>query len=116
VIHDKAKVVAHLRGLADGSVEPEDRVFGGLCWELFMQFRGCADAWIYLVGGLAEDWEDFSGNKRFPVPSPDIRFSAYDAYQLGFKRWADDEYGASRRRLCAHLADKIEAMERELDV
>jgi len=72
VIHDKAKVVAHLRGLADGSVEPQDREYG-ICYELWNEFGPHnndpfeCDAWETIIGLLSKDWPEYSGNPHMPV-------------------------------------------------
>jgi hypothetical protein len=116
VIHDKAKVVAHLRGLSDGSVEPTD-IGHGICMELSEAFFDTdmrEGEWSYALAPLFDDWPEFTGWSMFPVPDSDngdpcLIYRAVENVWIG-------EYGASRRRLCAHLADKIEAMEGELDV
>lgn len=72
-----------------------------------------------LVGQLAEDWEHFSGDRRFPVPS-DIEFSREMLLRGGYssaanKRYMMDsltglysgKYGEMRRKLAGYLVGRL---------
>ena len=99
------KVVDLLESWEDGQVLPMNDLYG-ICSNLFL--RDVTTRWEGLVAVAAESWPEFSGDKYYPVPHPDLLpESAYTAI-LEVPKWTG-EYGAARRRLCQHIADWIRA-------
>ena len=98
----KQNTIEHLRGLADGTITPISTE-EGLCFELEeVQYVSSL-----FVKHSAYLWDEFSGEKSFPVPhSKHLPVRAYfDTNDI----W-EGEYGASRKRLCLFLADVLEKM------
>lgn len=91
----------HLIGLSNGYIQPIEK-YCGVCMELNWAVGIRARR---VIMSLAIDWSEYSGNKHYPVPTL-YDFSAEVAYD---KRalWDNDEYGDSRRRLCAYLAERL---------
>lgn len=98
------ELIEQLRGLADGSITPADRSIG-ICNTLDLHDH---IHWS-ILDRLFAAWPEFSGCTTAPVPSPDGRLTALGTYCETPDKWADDEYGNARRRLCAYLADRLEA-------
>ena len=99
------KVIDLLESWADDQIPPMD-YFCGICYNLFLHdvtARG-----EDLVAKAAESWPEFSGNKRYPVPHPDLLPEAAYTAKWEVPKWTG-EYGAARRRLCQHIANWIRA-------
>lgn len=95
-------LIAHLRGLADGSIKPNNPSLG-LCQNIAFYFPACMVDVIYHF----ISWDKFSGDPALPVPHPTML--PVVAYCNLLNLWGDDEYGDNRRDLCRHCADCIEA-------
>lgn len=102
-IPNKAEVIAHLRGLADGSLVPIPSE--GICWNLAKVFN-TNFASLY---DLMEGWPEHSGSRCYPIKhttkGPD---SAFYSQQESRELWTGEQ-GSARRRLCVYIADKLES-------
>lgn len=93
-----------LQLVADGGFPKDWSKYCGLCTNIARH----AHCNITYVGRLAEDWEHFSGDHRFPVPSDiegfssqaDKRYQTCDSFYSG-------EYGEMRRKLAGYLAGRL---------
>ena len=127
------EVIDHLRGLADGSIEPADPT-EGICTELYTVLEdGMGDSYcrkVSMYGG----WEFWSKSVPYPVPHKNFSDScdAFDRtlnlWDREYLRWvlegdgrteamilmegckADRDYGVLRLDLCDYLADYLEEM------
>ena len=101
---DKKDLIKHLRGLASGEVQPNDRGLG-ICEEIIK-----ANADIRGFVQAVKFWPEFSGDILFPIPSAEVGMSSGDAFFFRFDLWSDDcPEAPARRRLCAWYADYLEA-------
>ena len=108
------EVVDHLRGLADGSIEPDFAVFG-VCYEL-KHFMGSSimrnlNNRIFMYEG----WEFWSNHDTYPVPHETL--TAYRAFNCIGNLWIEDSnidadvdvrYIELRLDLCDYMADYLE--------
>ena len=94
-----------LQLVADGGFPKDWNKYCGLCTNI-ARHAHCNIPYVeHVVGRLAEDWEHFSGDHRFPVPS-DIE---------GFSSQADKRYqtcdsfysGEMRRKLAGYLVGRL---------
>jgi hypothetical protein len=94
-------LVAHLRALGKGEIQPLDK-HQGICFEVLVRFGPERQR----IKALFSSWPKFSGCQKWPVPHPecDAVFAAVSSNNL----WADDDYGNNRRELCLWLADQLE--------
>ena len=106
------QLVEHLHKLGKGEILPYYVEFG-LCAEL--KYIGSPFTEGSYIKSHISYWEEYSGNRNFPVAHPDIA-EPEKAYQEIGNLWqpnedstlADREYIASRLRLCLWLAKEIE--------
>ncbi len=97
------KTIAHLRCLADGTIEPINENYG-ICSEIY-NLRGSQVIYREIVD-LMKIHPDFSGVGIFPIPCPNE--NPKDAF-LYDKKWdINTVYGRTRREWCAWLADVLE--------
>ena len=102
------KLIAHLRGLSDGSIRPKYKGCG-LCQELYLLREEGVISSIDRgqVKRLTYKWPEFSGERRFPVSHPTkTPEEAYTTTRNLWSLWTT--YGRARRRMCAWLADELE--------
>lgn len=118
---DYERIIDHLKGLADGTIEPLDTE-SGLCSELYYfieEYLGLSKPrWFDFKCGHLRDtfkkWPKSSGSTAYPVPNPDCVVGEYfvdqaeDIYEERVNLWADDEYGNLRRELCTFVADELQ--------
>lgn len=93
------EVKDYLTDLGNGGA-PKHRG-NGICYNLSLKIKGQHESfWIDWVVRQSKDWPEHSGNRLYPVPLRSV-------YQWKGKA------GESRRRLCLHLAGKIELPEKK---
>ena len=95
------EVAVLLEAWASGQAMPPQPQYG-ICSNLLENFLELNS--IALVTVAACTWPECSGDPKFPVPHP--VYSPKGAYCSA--KWTGP-YGASRRRLCQHIADWIRA-------
>lgn len=106
-VYEAYRLVRFLRSLATPGKKP-GAPGAGLCLNLFgylLSRKVCIDEKAF-VRAAAESWPEYSGDPTFPVPHPSL--SARYAYIRTRDMWAG-EYGDTRRRFCAHVADELRA-------
>lgn len=74
----------------------------------------CANFLVWLpnhyVDRMFEDWEHFSGDVQYPVPSCDIGLNSAQAYTSGINRYdRTTKYGKLRWKLVAHCIKYMNA-------
>jgi len=79
----------------------ERKNYLGICYNLHLHRIN-----MDLVFDHAESWEEFSGNRAYPVPGGRYVYRKSDNLWIG-------EYGESRKRLCLYLADVVADMSAE---
>ena len=94
-------IIAHLRRLGNGEVQPKN-YSRGLCSELssLFEYRISQELELHF-----KTWPEFSGISLVPVPHPDGPMVGYEVCE---NKWIGD-YGDSRKRLCLHVANEMEA-------
>lgn len=102
-----------LQLIADGGFPKDWDKCCGLCTNIAKHARGYIPHVERIVGRIAEDWEHFSGDRRFPVPS-DIHFEVLEGFSSqADKRYMtcdsfyEGEYGTKRRALAGYLVGKL---------
>lgn len=96
------EIAEHLLALSNGEIEPKN-INKGICNELGELIGTCAAS--MLIAKYAKIWENWSGSEIYPVPHD--RFDPKVAFANHIDKWANDEYGDSRRALCKHIAQEI---------
>lgn len=96
------EIAEHLLALSNGEIEPKN-INKGICTELGELISTCAA--FMLITKHARIWEHWSGSEIYPVPHATM--SPKYAYARCLNKWANDEYGDSRRALCKHIAQEI---------
>ena len=102
-----------LQLVADGGFPKDWNKYCGLCTNI-ARHAHCNIPYVeHVVGRLAEDWEHFSGDHRFPVPS-DIHFDDIEDFSShANKRYQtcdsfySGEYGEMRRKLAGYLVGRL---------
>ena len=71
--------------------------------------------WLKEKENAFRSWDEFSGDKLYPVPSHDRLFDAEHAYDTleGFNSFLSGEYGEARKRLAKHLIKYFDKLEEE---
>lgn len=102
-----------LQLVADGGFPKEWSKYCGLCTNIARHAHCNIPRVEHLVSRLAEDWEHFSGDHRFPVPS-DIHFDDIEDFSShANKRYQtcdsfySGEYGEMRRKLAGYLVGRL---------
>jgi hypothetical protein len=109
----RAELIAELRGLAGGTIKPEDPC-AGLCNHLDnMYLDDRMDAALrYHVAELMEQWPQSTGHHAYPVPpilgEPCTRGRAKLIYNKRKLLWGGSAYGRARKALCSWLAGQLE--------
>lgn len=95
-------IANHLDSIAANAspVKYRDR---GICQELD---NGWGKRYSGVVSMLFENWPEYTGNPRYPVPFGSYGVSPKDAYMTTKDLWVGI-YGEKRRDLCTFLAKKI---------
>ena len=60
--------------------------------------------WCATCEDAFESWDKFSGDRLYPVPSPDGSITPKDCYRYTSNRWVGD-YGKLRMELLNHLIE-----------
>lgn len=101
----KDLVIAKLEAWGNG--EPPINCHVGICGNLSVLHYSLNG--LYIVDYHAEDWEHYTGERGYPIPStPNARGAGFTlpanmAY-YNMPLWGDSEYGSLRRDLCRHIA------------
>ena len=93
-------VQQYLRGLGDGSIQPED-VEHGICIDLWWMYDSEIEE---VFQDLYPKWEDFSGNDQYPI-STHKGVDEEDQYMDVGNKWDNTPYGDARRRLCTWASE-----------
>lgn len=106
-VYEAYRLVRFLQSLATPGKKPGEPG-SGLCLNLYgyLSSRRVHINDPAFVRAAAESWPEYSGDTQFPVPHPSL--SARYAYIRTRDMWAG-EYGDTRRRFCAHVADELRA-------
>lgn len=97
-----------LQLVADGGFPKDWDKCCGLCTNI-ARHAHCNIPYVeHVVGRLAEDWEYFSGDRRFPVPSDIEDFSSHaNKRYLTCDSFYSGEYGKMRRKLAGYLVGRL---------
>jgi len=109
----------HFRGLADGSIQPFEPEWG-ICTHIGIlidegvvteQFLAEFDEYID-IERYYSDWDKFSGNKYYPVPSIDDDLTPEEEYEIATEEGSmwDGTYGDLRKDLCLHIAKELDKL------
>ena len=101
------RVIELLESWAEAQLQPPDK-WSGICVNLARLPELFPADWEALVAEAAKTWPEWSGDPRYPVPHPDLLPEAAYTAKWEVPKWSG-EYGESRRRLCQHVADWLEA-------
>lgn len=113
MINNRELLVAHLKGLADGSIRPLWE-HSGLCSELD---RYTIRKWIDCptkarIRELMVAWPQGTGSTQYPVPFMlGARCSEARAQRTYCTRtlpWGNNAYGRARRAMCLWIAQQLE--------
>jgi hypothetical protein len=92
-------VITHLEELGRGERlpdSPRSAYSAGICYQM-----GISHLHVYFT-----TWDEFSGIREYPVPSPRKREDPERAYYRIGNLWKGP-YGESRKRLCLHIASEM---------
>lgn len=78
----------------------------GICYatERAITHLACYGTWAATCGDAFSGWSRFSGDRRYPVPSPDKHMTPKEYYQSTLDKWVG-EYGKLRMELLDHLIE-----------
>ena len=97
----RKQMVIYLRGLANGSIKPENPYIG-ICNNFSHVFQNPFHKFIDV-----ENYPEYSGIGTYPIKSLNIKYDAREYYKKIDNLWRG-KYGKSRRHFCAWCADEIE--------
>jgi hypothetical protein len=113
---------AYFYGLADGSIDPFNNMYG-ICYQVDELFeRGIIEEDIsesYYLNELFldqyfESWNGYSGEPAYPVPSTDEMYTTagemFDSVVDNYGDMWTGDYGDLRKDLCRHIAKEIEVL------
>ena len=105
-----------LRQLKSGKVP--DRM-DGICANIDLILRSRnADRYIWseVYDRVVRDWEYFSGDEYYPVPSPDNRFSHEQYFDRCHNLWdRRSKYGKMRYKFLDYMIDKVQDLIEDVD-
>lgn len=117
-INNLEDLSAYFYGLADGSIEPFNRMYG-ICHQEDVLFENGTISIEMMdnfppISDYISSWRYFSGSLCYPVPSTDDRYPmAGDMFDYVIDNNGDmwvGEYGDLRKDLCRHIAKEIEKL------
>ena len=125
------EVIDHLRGLADGSIEPKVPT-EGICLELHTIMDSAMGHHYDRKASMYKGWEFWSTSVPYPIPHKNFSdpcgafIATTNLWDREYLRWAasedgmsqklmegckaDRDYGQLRLDLCEYLADYLEEM------